>query len=492
MSDCVSEQLLLAVDRCLRNEVRPRIDDETGRNQLDFAIRLVDFVRRRIKAGPGGLEDLLAQEGQLLDALMELSAPDEDEKSVDRVPTSSIDALEADRCAREALLAEAMPALVAAVSRDPGGTTWQHLRDFVTAQEHLTAALDPKYGVGSATFLGADPVEGGSPPIDENDGVEEKLARYLEQRFPGQYARAERLTVISGGYSKKTIFVTILRDSAEPLDAVIRMDVAGHDGRSVAAEYPLLKLLHAQGLPVPQIFWLESDRRHLGGAFTVMSRCDGKSDASDLFADDSRADSFARDLAALMAKLHAVDVAGLEPEAASRSAADFMREEVQRWYDIYRESEGNRHPLLDLSYQWLLGNIPPHLADVSPCMVHGDIGFHNLLIADGVPTALLDWETAHLGDPAEDLYYTKAYLDPLISWDRFLEYYTGAGGRPCPPSSRQFYSVWRGARIAANCARVKAAFKADASDAAQQGVLAYLFGRRLELEAARRTIDALS
>ena len=41
--------------------------------------------------------------------------------------------------------------------------------------------------------------------------------------------------------------------------------------------------------------------------------------------------------------------------------------------------------------------------EVAPALLWGDAGPHNLLVADGRITALLDWELAHLGHPLEDL-----------------------------------------------------------------------------------------
>jgi aminoglycoside phosphotransferase (APT) family kinase protein len=50
--------------------------------------------------------------------------------------------------------------------------------------------------------------------------------------------------------------------------------------------------------------------------------------------------------------------------------------------------------------EWLLAHRPPSEDRV---LVHGDFGFHNLLVARDRVTAVLDWELATIGDPLVDL-----------------------------------------------------------------------------------------
>lgn len=481
-ADAISARLLHAVDRTLRRRVRPALADPGARAELDFVIRAVDFVQRRQAGIMPALETLLAHEQAALAGHAE------------PVAGGTIQALEERRMALEQSLVARIPELIAQAGGPgvEGQGARAVIRDLVAAQTRFTAMLDPRASVGSRTFLGADPIEEGGTGSGADDGaIHHALARYVSDRFAAEGGRLRSVRGVPGGYSKQTLFCTIDRDGLPPIEAVIRMDQPGPVERSVVDEYPLLVLLHGQGLPVAQPYWLERDATILGGAFMATARCPGTPDGAALRGDAAAADRFARALAALMARLHGVDVAPLQKEGEARSAADCMRAEIGRFHDLYRVGAKAPQPMLDIAYQWLLAHIPAELEAQAPSLIHGDIGFHNLLIADGLPTALLDWETAHLGDPAEELYYTKAYLDGIVDWDRFLRYYEEAGGRPCPASSRTFYDVWRGARIAANCARIRTAFEEEAPDAIGYGVLAYIFGRRLELEAANKVVDAL-
>lgn len=493
-ADAISVDMLRAVDAALRRHVRPAVADEGARSQLDFAIRAVDFLSRRQAGIAPALQRLTDVETAQLTAFQALQGAEGAPAPVSGETGNSIEYLEKRRSLLEAGLASAMPGLITrALAGETRGAARALIREIVAEQSRFTSVQDPRAELGSRTFLGADPIEDASSlasGLDET--IDQTLAAYIAGRFPDGPTRVHGVQPISGGYSKQTIFFTIDRVDQPPMEAVIRMDLPGPVERSVIDEYPLLELLFAKGLPVAEPYWLETDPSHLGGAFMVTARCSGQANASALLTAPESADGMARALAALMAQLHGIDARSLGPSADGRSAADCMRDEINRYYDLYRIGAKAPQPLLDLSYQWLLANIPIELETAAPSIVHGDIGFHNLMIKDAKPTALLDWETAHLGDHSEDLYYTKAFIDPLVDWDRFLEYYEAAGGRPCPPSSKHFYDVWRGARIAANCARIRTAFEDEAPEAIGYAVLAHIFGRRLELEAANRVAEALA
>jgi aminoglycoside phosphotransferase (APT) family kinase protein len=66
-----------------------------------------------------------------------------------------------------------------------------------------------------------------------------------------------------------------------------------------------------------------------------------------------------------------------------------------------------------------------------------------MLIENGRVSALLDWEFAHVGDPAEDLEYSRMYVEPYINWGEFTEAYLAAGGATIGTAGARFYEVWR-------------------------------------------------
>ena len=77
-----------------------------------------------------------------------------------------------------------------------------------------------------------------------------------------------------------------------------------------------------------------------------------------------------------------------------------------------------------------------------PALLHGDFGFHNFLFHEGELSAVLDWEFAHVGDPAEDLGYVKVTVGAALDWDRLMARYLAAGGEAVDERTLLFFQIW--------------------------------------------------
>jgi aminoglycoside phosphotransferase (APT) family kinase protein len=137
------------------------------------------------------------------------------------------------------------------------------------------------------------------------------------------------------------------------------------------------------------------------------------------------------------------------------------RAEIERAIlDEEEDSIGNAlepQPLLAGLFAWLRARAPERT--LHPVVVHGDLGFHNLLVDGHHVTAVLDWERAHVGDPMEDLTYLRPSIEPVFSWDRFLERYAEAGGHVVVDAElERFYDVWKDVWRCAQCVRIGADF----------------------------------
>lgn len=255
----------------------------------------------------------------------------------------------------------------------------------------------------------------------------ETLGPYVAQRVPG--ARVVAIRASLGGFSKRTIVLEL--DGAPQFDnaLVIRCDQVGGPVEGLAAdELPILKLMHAQGLPVAEPLWADRDFV-LGGTALCTRRVSGSS-AFDLSGAKlgPQGPVAARELARLLAKVHAVSPK-LLPETAAQADTP-LRTHVERMVLAYQD-QWQRHrrgdsPVLSAAFEYLLKNIPQSTA--SPTIVHGDASLRNLLIDDGKASGLLDWEIWHLGDPNEDLAYCRADVEQAIPWADFLAAYRQHGG----------------------------------------------------------------
>ena len=184
----------------------------------------------------------------------------------------------------------------------------------------------------------------------------------------------------------------LMRDAAGTLLATDR-----------AREFAVLKALEASGVPAPKAHWVDVDGRRLGAPSLVMDRVPGTCDYMVLNGERPLAARLhlARAFLGLMAAIHAVDwrERGLG-ELLTVPATTPSRIELAHWEAEYRRVRLEPHPELDHVLAWMQENAPAAEAIV---LVHGDFKPGNALVVGDEISAKLDWETAHLGDPLEDL-----------------------------------------------------------------------------------------
>ena len=76
--------------------------------------------------------------------------------------------------------------------------------------------------------------------------------------------------------------------------------------------------------------------------------------------------------------------------------------ELDRHEQIFRAIAPEPHPAFELAFRWLNAHCAEH-REGPRVLVHGDYRMGNVLFDEGGMRAVLDWELAHVGDPAEDL-----------------------------------------------------------------------------------------
>ena len=168
-------------------------------------------------------------------------------------------------------------------------------------------------------------------------------------------------------------------------------------------EFLVLKALEATAVAAPVAYWMDPDGRFLGAPSVVMERVTGSCDYMVL--NGSRPIQERLELAyaflELLVEIQAVDwrARGLGQclEIPESSSADSV---LHKWAEEYTRVKLEPHPEMDYVLDWL-GRTAPTAGEV--VLVHGDFKPGNALIDDQRITAKLDWETAHLGDPLEDL-----------------------------------------------------------------------------------------
>ena len=205
-------------------------------------------------------------------------------------------------------------------------------------------------------------------------------------------------------------------------------------------EYRLIKALHAHGVAVPRPFALEESGSVFGSPFLLVERLPGASIGHMYDLPKTRNKRLADDIAVRLAAIHKVPLSAFDNRVSgatiktSEKNLAWIREGYRNWQALNMPSA-----IYDLAWEWLTRNV--EVNDKAPrTMVHGDYGFNNLLIDGDKVSAILDWEFAHIGNPAYDLGYFWCMADSLSSGDEFLEAYASAGV-PLPDKEQLDYNI---------------------------------------------------
>ncbi|MBG9388058.1 phosphotransferase family protein [Caenimonas aquaedulcis] len=205
-------------------------------------------------------------------------------------------------------------------------------------------------------------------------------------------------------------------------------------------------------LPVARVHGYSDDETILGAPFMVADLVAG--DTPMPWRGAGAADgaqvqpSLAQDFADALAAIHAFDWrrGGLDGLAGNVPASEVARHQVRHWARHAGLGEDGAHPQMHYAQRWLEANAPQaeHVT-----VVHGDYRVGNFLQQDGRITAILDWETVHLGDPHEDLAWAQsrtfaagtARVGGLFDREAFHSRYQERSGIRIRPAVLRYYDV---------------------------------------------------
>jgi len=151
------------------------------------------------------------------------------------------------------------------------------------------------------------------------------------------------------------------------------------------------------GVPTASVRHILEPGDDLGRGF-ISTRIEGETLARRILRDAEFADlrpRLAFQCGAVLARIHAVPLNTL-PRLRTRFAA----EQLDELYESYR-SFGGGSAVYEVAFRWLRARLPEKPS--VPRLLHGDFRNGNLIVGPEGIRAVLDWELAHIGDPAQDL-----------------------------------------------------------------------------------------
>lgn len=334
---------------------------------------------------------------------------------------------------------------------------WSALSEQLAASPHLSAVARARLVLDIAQAERQRSVErmGSLLPVpvrEDHDITAERLRDYLADRFGDSTIAVTAFRPLPGGYGKETILFEV---AGTGLDGafVMRRDrlepTMDNDCHRIDREYPVIRATYEHGFPAPEALWLDTDHRLLpGGDFLVMRRAPGASGGDVFRAAGAVTPELTALLATSMANLHTLPPLrelgtlseGIAPELWDLSLREVTERYIRSIRDMYVTLMATPSPAVLAIYGWLLDNIPD--TPGRPVLLHGDIGFHNFIIDGARLSAVVDWEFAHIGDPAEDVGYVSNTAGASIEWDAFMAAYRAAGGGAIDEARLRFFRIW--------------------------------------------------
>jgi aminoglycoside phosphotransferase (APT) family kinase protein len=265
------------------------------------------------------------------------------------------------------------------------------------------------------------------------------------------------LSPVPGGASRETWLVEgergrwILRREPEGSVSLV----------SIAEEFTLIDLAREAGVPVPEPLALEPAGGRFGSAGMVMSFVEGTSVAPRILRKpefEAVRGNLTGKLAEALARIHSIDPAALDGVLPD-PGPDPALAQIEEW-ERQLDEIGEPLPAVELGLRWLRANAPE---PAEPRLAHGDFRLGNFIVDEDGLAAVIDWELAHLGDPAEDIGWLC-----IRSWrfgndelpvagvgelDEFIEAYEAAGGAPVDRDRVRYWEAFGNVKWAVICAR---------------------------------------
>ena len=245
---------------------------------------------------------------------------------------------------------------------------------------------------------------------------------------------------------------------------------------SLEVEADLIRALAGSGAPVATVVHTLVPQDGLGDGF-LMTRIEGETIPRKILRDEEFAairPHLATQFGAILGAVSKVDTARLPP-LPFKPAGVIMTRLSNRY-----ETLGVARPVFEVAFRWLRQNAPAELAQYR--LVHGDFRNGNMIFGSDGVRAVLDWEVAHIGDPAEDLAWICAppwrfgELDRPVgglgSRQQLFEAFEAATGERIDPARVHYWEVMGSLRWGVSCASMLDWFASGGDQTVERAMIA--------------------
>jgi aminoglycoside phosphotransferase (APT) family kinase protein len=207
-------------------------------------------------------------------------------------------------------------------------------------------------------------------------------------------------------------------------------------------EFKMIRLMEAQGIPVPHMLWVEPTGKWLERPFSVARWIEGEADLTKL-AEAANLERILEQYIEILARIHNLDLhsAGVD-FLGTPTAETAALEQVELFEHGFNRQRLEGFPAITYMVRWLKKH-QPVASRVS--VIHGDFRLGNFMWDDNGIVAMLDWEQCHVGDPLEEIafmYWPLWTLEPLIPLTEFIRRYEEMSGITVDRDALAYYRVF--------------------------------------------------
>lgn len=259
-----------------------------------------------------------------------------------------------------------------------------------------------------------------------DSSTEDAIRSLLNVALPG--GRLVTVRQSDGDHFNTAFIVEAEAIDGAPLRLIIKRyeETGGDLGAKARREFTALTWLQSSGVPAPRPVYVDKFGEFLGAPTLVSTFVNGTQiwQPSDGDVDPQQ---WIREMATMLARIHRTPCDPAARAFLRNGSADAL------WFlgNGVMPEQMNNHPLGASVWQAACEQLPK-LERVEPGLEHIDYWRGNLLWEQGRIAAVIDWEEASLGDPAQDVAYCRMDLWASVSpdlADEFLHYYEQETGR---------------------------------------------------------------